>query len=386
MSRNPQRDPRAAQYVRMSTEHQRYSIEMQSTAIAAFAAANGYEIVRRYADAGKSGLSLKHRDGLKTLLRDVVSGGGFSTVLVYDVSRWGRFQDPDQSAYYEFICKEAGAGVVYIAEPFANDGTVTSSILKNVKRVMAAEYSREISEKTGRTMRALSRRGYWVGGTPPFAYRRQPVTPRGRRRPVLQNGERNGVRGDRVILVPGPPEEIALVQRVFRDFIRGMSELLIARMLNEEGVPAPRGGLWSDKTINGLLRNETYMGSIVRGKRVIRLGVSESRPASEWVHKDNAHEAIIPRETFQIVTANLRRRRGPETDEQMLANLRHLWKRHGYLHRNLIGSDEDVHSRAAYRSRFGSIDKAFELIGYKHTEERAALQVASEDLTRRRGR
>lgn len=49
---------RAAQYVRMSTEHQQYSTDNQALAIARYARQRGYEIVRTYADEGKSGLNL----------------------------------------------------------------------------------------------------------------------------------------------------------------------------------------------------------------------------------------------------------------------------------------------------------------------------------------
>ena len=100
---------RAAQYVRMSTEHQRYSTENQSDAIARYAENRGIEIVRTYSDEGKSGLRLQGRDGLKRLIEDIQSGhADFDAVLVYDISRWGRFQDADESAYYEYICKRAG--------------------------------------------------------------------------------------------------------------------------------------------------------------------------------------------------------------------------------------------------------------------------------------
>src|SRR5260370_30771136 len=71
----------------------------------------------------------------------------FKLILVYDISRWGRFQDADESAYYEFICKEAGIRVLYCAEQFENDGSLVAAILKNMKRVMAGEYSRELSVK-----------------------------------------------------------------------------------------------------------------------------------------------------------------------------------------------------------------------------------------------
>jgi DNA invertase Pin-like site-specific DNA recombinase len=99
----------AAQYLRMSTEHQQYSLLNQSAAIATYAAQNGFLITRTYEDAGRSGLRIIDRPGLTNLLRDVVTRRhGFQAVLVYDVSRWGRFQDSDESAYYEFLCKRAG--------------------------------------------------------------------------------------------------------------------------------------------------------------------------------------------------------------------------------------------------------------------------------------
>src|SRR5579864_4524136 len=95
----------AAQYLRMSTEHQQYSLENQSAAIQNYAQSHGFEIIRTYSDAAKSGLVLKRRQGLRELLQDVVAGTAtHRAILVYDVSRWGRFQDTDESAHYEFLC------------------------------------------------------------------------------------------------------------------------------------------------------------------------------------------------------------------------------------------------------------------------------------------
>ena len=132
----------------MSTEHQKYSTENQSDVIRSYAAARGIEIVRSYADQGKSGLRLDGRDALKRLIEVVESGqADFQAILVYDVSRWGRFQDADESAYYEYICKRAGISVQYCAEQFENDGSPVSTIVKGVKRAMAGEYSRELSAK-----------------------------------------------------------------------------------------------------------------------------------------------------------------------------------------------------------------------------------------------
>jgi DNA invertase Pin-like site-specific DNA recombinase len=88
------------------------------------------------------------RRALQQLIKDVEAGiADFQIILVYDVSRWGRFQDADESAYYEYICRRAGIQVAYCAEQFENDGSPVSTIVKGVKRAMAGEYSRELSAK-----------------------------------------------------------------------------------------------------------------------------------------------------------------------------------------------------------------------------------------------
>src|ERR1700737_2480890 len=87
-----ERERRAAQYVRMSTDRQRYSIENQAAVIAAHAQAHHLTIVRTYRDSGESGLTIKNRPGLLNLLRDIQHGrADFGHILVFDVSRWGRF-------------------------------------------------------------------------------------------------------------------------------------------------------------------------------------------------------------------------------------------------------------------------------------------------------
>jgi DNA invertase Pin-like site-specific DNA recombinase len=116
---------RAAQYVRMSADQQRYSIENQQQVIARYALSHGIEVVRTYVDAGRSGLTFDNRQAMKQLVFDVCEGSpDFNVILVFDLSRWGRFQDVDESAYYEFTCKMAGIPVEYCDEQFENDGSI----------------------------------------------------------------------------------------------------------------------------------------------------------------------------------------------------------------------------------------------------------------------
>src|SRR3954466_15362946 len=131
------------------------------------------------------------RAGLIELIDDAQSGrADFAHVLVYDVSRWGRFQDVDESAHYEFICKQNGVSVAYCAEQFDNDGSLLSSIVKNIKRVMAAEYSRELSVKVHTGQCRIAGLGYRVGAPLTFGLRRELVDESLRSRGELRKGER----------------------------------------------------------------------------------------------------------------------------------------------------------------------------------------------------
>ena len=151
----------AATYVRMSTEHQQYSTSNQLDVIREYAQRRNLQIVKEYSDEGKSGLNIQGRDSLAQLIRDVQSDeAAIAHILVYDVSRWGRFQDADESAYYEYICRRAGVAVHYCAEQFENDGSPVSTIVKGVKRAMAGEYSRELSSKVFQGACRLIQLGY----------------------------------------------------------------------------------------------------------------------------------------------------------------------------------------------------------------------------------
>jgi DNA invertase Pin-like site-specific DNA recombinase len=145
------------------------------------------------------------RSQIQRLIADVRSGSAdFVAVLVYDVSRWGRFQDADESAYYEFICREAGIKVHYCAEQFENDGSLSATIIKSMKRAMAGEYSRELSAKVFTGQCRLIRLGFRQGGPAGYGLRRQLVDERREPKAILDRGEQKSLQTDRVVLTPGP--------------------------------------------------------------------------------------------------------------------------------------------------------------------------------------
>ena len=361
----------AAQYLRMSTEHQQYSLENQSTAIRSYAESHSFEIVRTYSDSAKSGLVLRRRTGLQQLLQDVVAGSsGYRVILVYDVSRWGRFQDTDESAHYEFLCKSAGVPVHYCAETFANDGTLPSLIMKALKRTMAGEYSRDLGVRVFAGMKRLALLGFKAGGIAGYGLRRMLVSASGVPKQELSLGERKSIATDRVILVPGPPNEVQTVKDIYRMFIsEKRSFCSIARKLNSNGVPRPGHARWDFSGVRTILTHPKYNGCAVFGRISKKLNTPAVKvPKSEWILMPGAFEPIVDPVTFAGVQKVLGQHRCQRTDEELLDDLRRLLASEGRLSFNLIKDSPDVMAPGTYGKRFGSLRNAYRLIGYGHPE------------------
>lgn len=358
---------RAAQYVRMSTEHQKYSTENQADAISQYAERRGMTIVRTYADQGKSGLSLNGRDALKQLIDDVQNGdANFSTILVYDVSRWGRFQDADESAYYEYICKRAGIAVQYCAEQFENDGSPVSTIVKGVKRAMAGEYSRELSAKVFAGQCRLIEKGFRQGGPPGYGLRRRLVDQNGVPKGELSRGEQKSIQTDRIVLVPGPPQEVEIVQWIYRSFVdEGKPEREIAANLNEQGILTDLDRPWTRGTVHQILINEKYIGANVWNRASFKLKRKRVHNSPDmWIRADDAFEPVVDRSIFEAAQTIIRGRSWRISKEEMLEGLQHLLETHGFLSGLIIDETEQLPSSSAYRSRFGSLLRAYQLIGF----------------------
>ena len=298
---SPRRDFERAQYVRMSTDFQRYSIQNQAAAIAAYAQERNLTIVRTYVDEGRSGLRIKGRPGLTELIEDVQSGqADFDHVLVYDVSRWGRFQDVDDSAHYEFVCKRNGIKVVYCAEQFENDGSLLSSIVKNIKRVMAAEFSRELGVKVHAGHCRIASLGYRVGGSLTFGLGREMVDEERHSKGRLAKGEYKALRTDRVRLRLGSDEEVAVVRWMFQQFVlERKTDIEIARQLNRANIANHHGRPWTYIMIHSILQNENYVGNIVYNRTSRRLGQKlVNNPRHLWIRSAVVVEPVVEQDIF----------------------------------------------------------------------------------------
>jgi DNA invertase Pin-like site-specific DNA recombinase len=345
----------------MSTEHQQYSTANQSAAIALYAAAHNIGIVRSFVDEGKTGTSIKHRRGLQELLRIVVSAeADFDLILVYDVSRWGRFPDADEAAHYEFLCKKAGVQVRYCAEQFENDNSTTSNLLKALKRTMAGEYSRELSVKIVDGQRRLAAMGYWQGGCPPYGMLRRIINKNGELKEVLAFGQWKSVSTDRVVLTPGPKNEVATIQLAFDLFTKQRKNRYeIADILNQ------RRHFWGHTPWNiakllRLLTNPVYKGAYPYCKHHL----TRNLPPDKWLIREHAFPAIISANQWQQAKDRISEEVKKPVDSEMLEGLRRLWKRKGTLSSTLINAAKDIPSAVAYAKHFGGINEAYKLIGF----------------------
>jgi DNA invertase Pin-like site-specific DNA recombinase len=351
----------------MSTEHQQYSLDNQSLRIQTYADCHGFSVVKTYTDAARSGVVLKCRNGLRQLLHDVVSGNaGYKAILVYDISRWGRFQDADEAAHYEFLCKSAGVPVHYCAEVFLNDGSLANMLLKFLKRSMAGEYSRELGVKVLAGQKRLARLGFKQGGVPGYGFQRLLVSASHEPKQLLGRRERKSITQDRVVLLPGPDEEIEHVRQIFRSFIVERRSLRgIAKDLNSKGIPYLDGATWSRHVVRRMLGHPKYAGCNVFNRTSERLGSHRVHVKQEqWVLCPNAHPPIIDETTFAEAQKRFEAFSVPQSDRTVLNKLRCLLETNSRLSAQIIDDASEMVSVHTLRKRFGSLRAAYELIGY----------------------
>ena len=361
----------AAMYVRMSTSLQDRSIEHQCERLQQYADEHGIEVVKMYADAGKSGLCINGRDGLQALMADVQAGNtAFTMVLVYDVSRWGRFQDTDEGAHYEYLCRQAGIQVIYCAEQFANDGSAIASILKGMKRTMAAEYSRELSAKVFAAQCRFAAQGFKMGGFAGYGLRRVSYNSDGLKRRVLQAGERKAAATDRVRFCWGPKHEVETVRRIYGWYVQGkLGDTEIAAKLNAQKVRTEWGRPWTAPMVKSILTNEKYIGRVVFNRGSAKMNMPRiSNPERAWVCMEAAFPAIVAPALFKEAIAERQRRNRPKTRAELVGMLRALHAAHGKITGALINAALGIPGQKYFIAQFGTLAEAYAAAGLPSAE------------------
>lgn len=315
----------AAQYLRMSTDRQDLSPEIQMDAIQRYASRHGFVIARTYLDAGISGRTLDGRAEMKRLLLDVTRADRqFSAVLVYDVSSWGRFQDPDASAYYEYHCRLHGVDVHYVQEPFTGFDTPLASLFKGMKRAMAAEFSRELSIKTRAGLRAAVLAGFQMGSPPALGFRKVAVSKADRSVRNLDASQRRISNLEHVRWVHAPKQELDLVRRIFETYAySAMSVEDVAEKFRKEGVVGRTGRPLTREMLDTLFHSEALKGEYVWNRwDYVPHKRRRRRDDERLLRIPGFVQPIVSAELFDAVQSKLRNSHRRYTKEDLLVRLR----------------------------------------------------------------
>ncbi|MES2266162.1 MAG: recombinase family protein [Bacteroidota bacterium] len=296
---------KAISYYRHSAEDkQENSVAIQRQHTEKFAREHNIEIIHEEADEGKSGL-LANRPAFERLFDNWIENPQaphFEYVLVYDVSRWGRFQDQDQAAYFAHLCKKQGKEVVYVSRGFPDaTNQLISSLETSIQRYMAAEYSRQLSEKVFYGCVKVSEQGYSAGGTAVYGMTRQLLDVNKKPIRILNIGEHKQIANERVSFTPKNDDTTEVVKTIFNLFVKERYSIPdIVAYLGLKEISSANGKLWDRTKIIKILTNEIYIGTRIYNKTWGRLKQkSHQNPRSEWIIVPNAFDGIIDEQLFK---------------------------------------------------------------------------------------
>ena len=341
--------------VRVSTDRQERSIDEQKEAIRAAALRDGVELLEGDAwceDDGVSG-SILARPGLQRLLTLCRTRPDITDVYFWKRNRLARSIDPLDGLNVEREIERSGKHVHFVQGMQKTGNRLLDFIAGGLEYAEAGQYLVNLSSDTIRGLVPLTKAGFDAGRPTPYGFDRMVVDPSGRelyrirnlgdgvRHKVFPNGSvqvyDNGMRpvkeeAAHSTLVPGDPERVATVRRIFERYARAEKGMrTIVEELNGREIPSPRGGLWSVSTVRGILINPVYYGANVWNVRsfskyhTIRKGAptpheddgrcKRYNEKADWVMADDEHgfEGLISKELFDLAQAKRRGRNTPFT-------------------------------------------------------------------------
>lgn len=306
---------KAVIYLRHSRENaQENSLEIQRQEIEKFAKKYNIEIIGEESDDGVSGLTAD-RPGFRNLFSKWVfnkDAPHIDFIIVYDMSRWGRFQDPNEAGYYAHQCQKRGITIQYVnrgklEEALDGDeqGQLLQHILTPTERFIAAQHSAQLSPKTWLGCVKVIEQGFSAGGSAPYGLMRLLLgEERNEKREVVQvmkRGDKKFLSNQRVKFTPATDQSAEVVRNIFAWFTKdrlGLED--VAKKLNSQSIPSPAGRKWNREKIMRILTREEYIGIRVYNKTWHRLkkGKKRANPQSAWIRRIDAFPAIVSKEVF----------------------------------------------------------------------------------------
>ena len=300
----------AAAYMRMSTDRQDTSIDIQRDALGRM---DGYNVIAWYQDQGISGDAASRKD-FDRLIADAQDGPEWECILVYDQDRFSRFP-PLKANHYWYLLDEAGIELVTHKDGPLDFATLQGWLAASIQQVSRHDYLTTLSHKVSPGLLRAAKDGRYTGGLIPYGLA------------VDENYH----------YVAGDPQHIEVVRRIFELFVRrDYGCYRIASELNDAGIPSPTGRKWGDTSVASILRQEKYVGDIrwgkhpsgkynqIRGGQVVNVPRADrkNRPPcgrkykpqsnSECVTVLGAHGAVIDRELWDAAQQKRAESRKPD--------------------------------------------------------------------------
>lgn len=298
-------DYRAALYIRLSKEDDNEgpseSVSNQQSLLNEFVRQHRLRVYDTYIDDGWSGTNFD-RPSFRRMIADI-EAQKVNMVITKDLSRLGR--DYILTGHYmERYFPEHRVRYISLLDGIDTGTDSTANDITPFRAIMNDMYAKDISKKISSVKHDKQRKGLFIGGKPVYGYRMHPT-------------EKNKI----VIDEDAAP----VVRRIFNMALEGMSCRQIAVQLNAEGIPTPAAyaglpvarpgpytGLWSGERVSDMLRNETYIGSMVQGRsRKISYKSKKciKQAPQDWIVVAGTHEPIVDRETFDKARTLLESRR-----------------------------------------------------------------------------
>ena len=276
---------KTAIYARVSSERQDIdlSIAAQLKALREYALSHGHEVVKEYIDEAESGRSID-RPAFKEMITTARQNlSPFQAILVWKLSRFAR--NREDSIIYKSLLRRHGIQLISINEPI--EDTPAGRLLEGVIEVIDEFYSANLAQDVVRGQRENAERGFFNGGKPPYGYIHVKVKDGPKLRTTLEID----------------PKTAPIVQRIFRECLSGKGLKAIVRSLNADGLTSRTGKKWGTTSIEKILHNEAYTGTLVWGRRTKNHGRAGNNALLQ--RTEDAWPAIVDWATFTQVQAKL---------------------------------------------------------------------------------
>lgn len=271
------------------------SIINQKKILKKYALDRGYTNIQFYIDDGVSGTTF-NRAGFQSMISDV-EAGKVKRVIVKDMSRLGR-DYLQVGMYTEIFFPEHD--VHFIAVNDGVDSNQEDNEFTPFRNIINEWYAKDTSKKIRAVKRSKGMAGEHIGSHPPYGYMKNPEN---KKEWIIDE------------------EAAEVVREIFRLCVEGYGPTRIAHILTERKILCPtyyaleKGGkprtalpadkfTWNGPVVAKILDRMDYLGHTVNFKTHVKsykVHKTIYNSPDQWKVFEGTHEAIIDKETFEIV-------------------------------------------------------------------------------------